>query len=121
MPLLRWRTNLVRWRERNEGGNLFGVPGMGSRRFLCTRDRAEIFRAGCERRSLCIIKTTEAKVQPYNEVDARSAFEKGEGDRSLEYWREAHRHLFSRALANIDKKPTPDMPLVYERFRVIYE
>jgi uncharacterized protein YhfF len=70
---------------------------------------------------LCIIETTEVEVRPYNEVDARFAYEEGEGDRSLEYWREAHWRFFSRTLPNIGKKPTPDMPLVCERFRVIYE
>ena len=47
---------------------------------------------------LCIIETTEVKVRPYNEVDARFACEEGERDRSLEYWREAHRRFFSRTL-----------------------
>jgi uncharacterized protein YhfF len=70
---------------------------------------------------LCIIGTTEVKVRPYNEVDALFAYEEGEGDRSLEHWREAHRRFFSRTLLNIGKKPTPDMPLVCERFRVIYD
>jgi uncharacterized protein YhfF len=70
---------------------------------------------------LCIVETTEVEVRPYNEVDDRFAYEEGEGDRSLEYWREAHWHFFSRTLPNIGKESTPDMPLVCERFRVIYE
>lgn len=70
---------------------------------------------------LCIVETTEVGVRPYNEVDARFAYEEGEGDRSLEYWREAHWRFFSRTLPNIGKEPTPDMPLVCERFRVIYD
>jgi uncharacterized protein YhfF len=70
---------------------------------------------------LCIVETTEVEVRPYNEVDDRFAYEEGEGDRSLEYWRKAHWHFFSRTLPNIGKESTPDMPLVCERFRVIYE
>ena len=70
---------------------------------------------------MCIIETTEVEVRPYGEVDARFAYEEGEGDRSLEYWREAHWHFFSRTLPNVGKESTPDMPLVCERFRVIYE
>jgi uncharacterized protein YhfF len=69
---------------------------------------------------LCIIEATEVEVRPYSRVDARFAYEEGEGDRSLEYWREAHWRFFSRTLPNIGRKPTPDMPLVCERFRVIY-
>ena len=69
---------------------------------------------------LCIIETTEVTVRPYNHVDAQFAFEEGEGDRSLNYWREAHWYFFSRSLPKIGKKPTQDMPLVCERFKVIY-
>lgn len=69
---------------------------------------------------LCIIETTEVEVRPYNETDARFAYEEGEGIRSLEYWQRAHWNFFSRTLPKIDKRPAPDMPLVCERFRVIY-
>ena len=69
---------------------------------------------------LCIIETTEVTMRPYNQVNAQFAFEEGEGDRSLEYWREAHWHFFSRSLPKIGKEPTQEMPLVCERFKVIY-
>lgn len=69
---------------------------------------------------LCIVETTEVEVVRYDEVDAQFAYEEGEGDRSLEYWREAHSGFFSRTLPSIGKEPTMDMPLVCERFRVIY-
>lgn len=69
---------------------------------------------------LCIIETIEVKLQPYNKVDAQFAYEEGEGDRSLEYWRKAHWAFFSRTLAKIGRQPAPDMPLVCQRFRVIY-
>ena len=55
------------------------------------------------------------------EVDARFAYEEGEGDRSLEYWQEAHWRFFSRTLPNVGREPTTDMPLVCERFRVVYK
>lgn len=70
---------------------------------------------------LCIIETTEVEVRLYEEVDARFAYEEGEGDRSLEYWREAHLRFFSRTLPNIGKEPVSDMPLVCERFRVVHK
>ena len=70
---------------------------------------------------LCIVETTEVEVRPYEEVDAGFAYEEGEGDRSLEYWRETHRRFFSRTLPNTGKEPTTDMPLVCERFRVVYK
>lgn len=68
----------------------------------------------------CIIETTEVEVRPYDEVDADFAFLEGEGDRSLEHWREAHWEFFSRTLPRIGRKAAMDMPLVCERFRVVY-
>ncbi len=70
---------------------------------------------------LCIIETTEVEIRPFDDVDARFAFEEGEGDRSLEYWREVHWRFFSRTLPKVGKESTTDMPLVCERFRVIYK
>ena len=69
---------------------------------------------------LCIVETTEVIVQPYDKVDAQFAYDEGEGDRSLEYWRRVHWNFFTRSLATIGKEPAMDMPLVCERFRVIY-
>jgi uncharacterized protein YhfF len=69
---------------------------------------------------LCIVETTEVAVRPYDEIDAQFAFEEGEGDRSLDYWRNAHWRFFSRTLPSIGKQPTTEMPLVCERFRVVY-
>jgi uncharacterized protein YhfF len=70
---------------------------------------------------LCIIEITEVAVRPYMEVNAEFAYDEGEGDRSLNYWREAHWQYFSRVLPTIDKEPTPEMLLVCERFRVVYK
>lgn len=69
---------------------------------------------------LCIIETVEVEIRPYNEVDPQFAYDEGEGDRSLTYWREAHWRFFSRTLPKIGREPTPTMPLVCERFLVIY-
>jgi uncharacterized protein YhfF len=70
---------------------------------------------------LCIIETVEVEIKPYNQVDAPFAYEEGEGDRSIQYWREAHWCFFLRTLAAIGREPSEDMPLVCERFRVIYK
>jgi uncharacterized protein YhfF len=69
---------------------------------------------------LCIVETVEVSVRKYNEVDANFAREEGEGDLSLTYWREAHKNFFSRVLPKIGKEFSAAMPLVCERFRVIY-
>jgi uncharacterized protein YhfF len=70
---------------------------------------------------LCIVETIETIVLPYNQVTEDFARDEGEGDLSLEYWREAHRNFFSRALHKIGREFSEDMPLLCERFRVIYK
>ena len=45
---------------------------------------------------------------------------RGEGDLSLAYWREAHKNFFSRVLPKIGKQFSEEMPLICERFRLIY-
>jgi uncharacterized protein YhfF len=69
---------------------------------------------------LCIIETTRVYILPFNEVDAEQAYQEGEGARTLEYWREAHWRFFSRECENLGLAPTPEMPVVCERFRVVY-
>jgi uncharacterized protein YhfF len=45
---------------------------------------------------VAVIETVEVFVAPFNEVPERFAYDEGEGDRSLAYWREAHRNYFGR-------------------------
>ena len=70
---------------------------------------------------LCIVETVNVSIRKYNEVDADFARSEGEGDLSLNYWREAHRNFFSRTLPKIGKEFSEDMPLVCERFRLIHK
>jgi uncharacterized protein YhfF len=70
---------------------------------------------------LCIVETIEITIRKYNKVDADFARAEGEGDLSLDYWREAHKDYFSRVLHKVGKEFSEDMPLVCERFRVIYK
>ena len=69
---------------------------------------------------LCIVETVEVTVRRYNEVDADFARAEGEGDRSLVYWRDAHKRFFTRTMARIGREFSEEMPLVCERFRTIY-
>ena len=69
---------------------------------------------------LCIIQTAEVEIKPFDQVDARQAYEEGEGDRSLAFWREVHWRVFSEACEVIGRTPAPDMPVVCERFSVVY-
>ena len=62
----------------------------------------------------CMIESTEVTYRRYSEVDAAFAHDEGEGDRSLGYWREAHRNYFGR-----QGKFSEDMMLMCERFRLV--
>jgi uncharacterized protein YhfF len=62
----------------------------------------------------CVIESTEVTYRRYNEVDAAFACDEGEGDRSLAYWRSAHRNYFGR-----QGKFSEDMMLMCERFRLV--
>jgi uncharacterized protein YhfF len=68
---------------------------------------------------LCIVETIEVTVKPFNQVDAAFAYEEGEGDRSLAYWRKVHRRFFERTFARIGGQFSEEMLLVCERFKVI--
>jgi uncharacterized protein YhfF len=68
----------------------------------------------------CIVQTTEIRVVPFNEVDADFAFDEGEGDQSLDYWRAVHWNYFSRRCAQIGKEPTVEMLVNCERFALLF-
>lgn len=70
--------------------------------------------------AVCIIQTTAVTIRPYNEVPPEFAYDEGEGDRSLAYWRDAHWRYFSRRCAEMGRQPTLTMPVVCEHFRLLY-
>jgi uncharacterized protein YhfF len=68
----------------------------------------------------CVVRTTGLRVTPFNEVDAQFAFDEGEGDRSLDYWREVHWDYFSRRSIEIHREPSDTMLVNCERFELLY-
>ena len=62
----------------------------------------------------CVIQSTEVTYCRFGEVDATFAYDEGEGDRSLDYWRQAHRNYFGRL-----GRFSEDMMLMCERFRLV--
>jgi uncharacterized protein YhfF len=68
----------------------------------------------------CLIQTTEVRILPFEEVEADFAADEGEGDLSLDYWRQAHWQFFSRTCARLGLEPNTKMPVVCERFRLVY-
>lgn len=67
--------------------------------------------SGCPR---AVLETVELTKRRFGEVDAAFAYDEGEGDRTLEWWRAAHREYFGRR-----GEFSEDMTLYCERFRVV--
>lgn len=70
--------------------------------------------------ALCIIKTTQVNVVPFCEVSEEQAYKEGEGDRSLAYWREVHRAVFTEELKEIGEIFSEEMLVVCEEFEVAF-
>jgi uncharacterized protein YhfF len=58
---------------------------------------------------------------PFDEVGEGFAAVEAEGDGSLRYWREGHWAYFSNECERIGKTPDLRMPVLCERFEVIYK
>ena len=69
---------------------------------------------------MCLIETTSLEIKPFNTVEAQFAFDEGEGDRSLDHWRTVHWRFFGRTCAEISRDLSEDMPVVCERFKVLF-
>lgn len=72
------------------------------------------------RQPLCIIETTSVAVVPFDEVTEDFARAEGEGDGTLASWRSDHTAYFAGECARIGRTPSASMPVVCERFRVVY-
>ncbi len=66
-----------------------------------------------------LVITTEVDVVPFDDVSAEHAYLEGEGDRSLATWRAVHQRFFTDHAAH-DRGFSQDMPVVLQRFAVLY-
>lgn len=66
-----------------------------------------------------VIVTESVEVVPFAEVTAEHAHAEGEDDRTLESWRRIHREFFENHI-DVGRPFSDDMPMVCERFRVLY-
>ena len=71
-------------------------------------------------RARCVVRTTSVEIVAFRDVSAEHAAAEGEGDRSLEYWRTSHWAYFTRELRVAGQEPSPDMPIVSERFELVF-
>ncbi|MDQ3782808.1 MAG: ASCH domain-containing protein [Actinomycetota bacterium] len=65
---------------------------------------------------VCIIRTTEVDIVAFGDVDDGYAWDEGEGDRSLAFWRQAHIDFFAQSGHTIDN----DTLVVLERFDLMW-
>jgi uncharacterized protein YhfF len=70
---------------------------------------------------VCVIETTSVLVVPFNQVSADFAAAEGEGDGSLEHWRERHREYFTRECQARGQAFTENLLVCCERFKVVYQ
>lgn len=109
----------------------FGSPGLEIRLaalILAGRKRATVWSAvepiltapgmqwvvTAQDRPVAVIETVSLEQRRFDEIDAAFAFEEGEGDCSLDFWRAAHERYFAEYGGF-----APDMGLWCEHFRLV--
>ncbi|RKQ30409.1 ASCH domain-containing protein [Oceanobacillus halophilus] len=74
-----------------------------------------------EENAVAIAETTSVEIVPFDEVTAEHAYLEGEGDRTLEYWQNVHEEFFKKELETINQDFNYKIPVVCERFKVVYK
>ena len=69
---------------------------------------------------VCVIRTTDVAILPFDEVPELYAREGGEADRSLATWRPMYWSYIVSECRRIGREPHEKAPLVMERFCVVY-
>lgn len=73
-----------------------------------------------EENPMCIIQTIEINVLPFDEVDEEYAFVEGEGDKSLDYWREGHRRFFTIDAAENGLEFNEKSLVICQKFKLLF-
>jgi uncharacterized protein YhfF len=73
-----------------------------------------------EQRPLCVIRTTQVRIRPFEAVDERFAYDYGEGDRTLEWWKRELWTYYEQECQRIGRAATVEMPLACERFELVH-
>ena len=69
---------------------------------------------------VCIIRTTEVSIIPFDEMPEIYARDGGEGDRTLATWRPMYWRYIESECQRICREANKKTPLVMERFAVVY-
>jgi ASCH domain len=70
---------------------------------------------------VCPIQTTEVNTVPFREIDAQFAYDYGEGERALVWLKPQLWDYYVQECTLIGRQATEEMPLVGERFQVVYQ
>ena len=81
--------------------------------------RYSIFHDGFEK-PMGIIETTSVEIVPFDEVDADFAQSCGEWGGTLENWRSEYWSWIETECIKLNRDPTPDIPMICERYRLAY-
>jgi uncharacterized protein YhfF len=109
----------------------FGSPGMEERLaalIIAGRKRATVWNGTAANetapglqwvvtvadRPVCVIETLQVERRRFDQINASFAFEEGEGDRTLDFWRIVHEDYFRN-----EGHFVPEMELWCEQFRLI--
>jgi uncharacterized protein YhfF len=67
-----------------------------------------------------VLRSTELRLGGFASADAAFARDEGEGDLSLEYWREGHLRYWKRVCAGLGLEWSEELEIVFERFAVVW-
>ena len=71
--------------------------------------------------AVCVIQNDSVKLEEYLAVSERHAYEEGEGDRSLAYWRSLHEPFFKEEYKGMGKTfDKTRAKIVLEKFHLVY-
>ena len=73
-----------------------------------------------QEQAVCIIKIIKVSIVPFKDVSAEHAWKEGEGDKSLDYWRDVHEEFFKPYFEECGLTFTPESLIVLEEFEVVY-
>ncbi|GEN44399.1 ASCH domain-containing protein [Alkalibacillus haloalkaliphilus] len=68
-----------------------------------------------------VTRTTDLDIIPFLAVPEDFAEKEGEGDKSYEYWHDAHVEFFTEELKSINEEFEDDLPVVCEQFELLYK
>jgi uncharacterized protein YhfF len=67
-----------------------------------------------------VLRSVELRVGPVSSVDEAFAYDEGEGERTREWWLDAHRGYWQRSCARMGLDYDDNLECVFERFTVVW-